>query len=157
MAVKKVVKADEAKKIETPVTPEVEVTTPVEVTEQQKEGETAVNTNEEEKAVETPDLSVETSSVDGEPEVNVETAGETPTDIPEVEVTALVTPEVEVDTENVKVDTTNKPDGKVKVRMREDHRCYIGQELYDLKEGQCYVIPESVKKRLNKAGLLSPL
>lgn len=160
MAVKKVVKADEVKKNEEVVaTPEVQVETPVDVTETEKGVETEVDTHEQENAVETPQQSPETPSEVDEPEASAQTEVETPVvEVPEVEVeTPVATPEVQVETENVKVDSSNKPDGKVKVRMREDHRCYVGQELYDLKGGQCYVIPESVKKRLNKAGLLSPL
>ena len=45
----------------------------------------------------------------------------------------------------------------VRVRANRDHRCFIGGELYDLKEGQCYNVPEFVKSVLNKAGILAPL
>lgn len=78
----------------------------------------------------------------------------------EVETVEVEIPEnsgVEIDTENTKVDTAKKPDGFVKIRMRIDHKCYVGDTMYDLKKGQTYTVPHSVKLRLNKAGLLLPL
>ena len=69
----------------------------------------------------------------------------------------IPTPEVEIDTENTKVNVAKKHDGLVKIRMREDHKCYVGDNMYDLKKGQTYTVPHSVKLRLNKAGLLLPL
>ena len=87
-----------------------------------------------------------TSKKEKEVKVEVETV--------EVE---MPTPEVEVDTENTKVNVAKKHDGKVKIRMREDHRCFVGDTMYDLKKGQTYTVPNSVKLRLNKAGLLLPL
>lgn len=136
MAVKKVnAKAEETKNVA------VEVETPVETT---------------------PEVEVEaTATEDGveatvEPEVEVE---ETPeVEVPEVEVeTPVETEDIDVDTENAKVDTSNKPNGKVKIRMRVDHKCCIAMERYDLKAGKTYVVPENVKRILNKAGLLAPL
>ena len=87
-----------------------------------------------------------TSKKEKEVKVEVETV--------EVEVP---TPEVEIDTENTKVNVAKKHDGLVKIRMREDHKCYVGDNMYDLKKGQTYTVPYSVKLRLNKAGLLLPL
>ena len=58
---------------------------------------------------------------------------------------------------DTKVDTSTLPERTVRIRLRVNHRCTIGGEFYDLKEGQCYNVPISVKKRLNKAGILSPL
>lgn len=66
-------------------------------------------------------------------------------------------PEVEVDTEKAEVKVSNKPNGKVRIRMRVDHRCCIAMERYDLKAGETYLVPENVKNILNKAGLLAPL
>lgn len=61
----------------------------------------------------------------------------------------------------ISVDATinedKKPENKVKIRMRTDHKCTIGGELYQLEAGKTYTVPDSVKKILNKAGLLSPL
>lgn len=62
---------------------------------------------------------------------------------------------VDVDTESVNV--SNKPSGKVKIRMRVDHKCCIAMERYDFKAGKTYTVPENVKRILNKAGLLAPL
>lgn len=115
---------------------------------------------EVETSVEAPE--VETASEDGveatvEPEVEV---GETPeVEVPEVEVETPVDTKdsIDVNTENAKVDTSNKPSGKVKIRMRVDHKCCIAMERYDLKAGKTYVVPENVKRILNKAGLLAPL
>ncbi len=77
--------------------------------------------------------------------------------VPEVEVTTEDTaePEVEVDTQAVKDETVTSKN--VRIRAKRDHRCFIGGELYDLKEGMCYNVPEFVKNTLNRAGILSPL
>lgn len=95
------------------------------------------------------------------PEVDVEETVEDTVDVqtPEVEIEEpkKEEPKVEVDTENTKVDTSKKPEGTVKIRMRVDHKCCIAMERYDLKEGKTYIVPENVKRILNKAGLLAPL
>lgn len=46
---------------------------------------------------------------------------------------------------------------KVKVRLRENHRCHIGGETYDFKKGQVALVPEFVKSVLAKADLLQSL
>ena len=78
---------------------------------------------------------------------------------PEVDVDVTVPdveePEVSVDTSSI--DDSKKPENMVKVRMRTDHKCTIGGELYQLESGKVYTVPENVKRILNKAGLLSPL
>ena len=127
MAVKKANKATEVVKVETPV--EVE-TLEVEV-----------------EAVETP----------VEEQVEVEDTVETPeVEIPEVDVEEKKDePKVEVD--QTAPDTANRPNGKVKIRMRVDHKCTIAMERYDLKAGKTYTVPENVKRILNNAGLLAPL
>lgn len=80
-------------------------------------------------------------------------------DVQEVEVETPVetTEEVSVDTTKADVDTSNKPSGNVKIRMRVDHKCCIAMERYDLKAGKTYTVPENVKRILNNAGLLAPL
>ena len=75
----------------------------------------------------------------------------------EVEIPETPVADVVVDTESAKVNTGNKPNGNVKIRMRTDHKCCIAMERYDLKAGKTYVVPENVKRILNKAGLLAPL
>ena len=107
---------------------------------------------EVETSVEAPE--VETASEDG-----VEATVEPEVEVPEVEVETPVDTKdsIDVNTENAKVDTSNKPSGKVKIRMRVDHKCCIAMERYDLKAGKTYVVPENVKRILNKAGLLAPL
>lgn len=62
---------------------------------------------------------------------------------------------VEVDQEAVK-DKTLKPKD-VRVRVKRDHKCFIGGQLYDLKAGVCYNVPEFVKSVLLSADILSPL
>ena len=44
-----------------------------------------------------------------------------------------------------------------KVKLREDHKCWLNEECYEFKKGQTYNVPSSIKFRLNKAGLLLPL
>lgn len=92
---------------------------------------------------------VDTEVEDKTKEVEVETDVEV--SVPEEE----KEPEVEIDSKAVE-DKTVVPKN-VRVRANRDHRCFIGGELYDLKEGQCYNVPEFVKKTLNKAGVLAPL
>lgn len=77
-------------------------------------------------------------------------------EVPEVEVEEPKT-DVEVDTKSAEVNTSNRPNGNVKIRMRVDHKCCIAMERYDLKAGKTYVVPENVKRILNNAGLLAPL
>lgn len=66
-------------------------------------------------------------------------------------------PKIEVEEEAKVVDTTKKPKTDVKIKMREDHRCTVAMETYDLKKGKTYTVPRNVKNILNKAGLLAPL
>ena len=116
------------------------------------------------------DVKVETPVVDETPEVTVpeNVKVETPEEnekettapeqeTPEVDVTVpdVEEPEVSVDTSSI--DDSKKPENMVKVRMRTDHKCTIGGELYHLESGKVYTVPENVKRILNKAGLLSPL
>ncbi len=139
MAVKKANKAVE-KEVEVQVNPSVEETPEVPVDE-------------------TPETGADETSVDVEAGVektaqnDVEVQQEV--EIPEVPVEDE-TPDVQVDTE-AKVDTSNKPEEKVKIRMRVDHKCCIAMERYDLVAGKTYVVPRNVKNILNKAGLLAPL
>lgn len=65
--------------------------------------------------------------------------------------------DVEVSVEDAVVNTANKPNGNVRIRMRVDHKCCIAMERYDLKADKVYTVPENVKDILNRAGLLSPL
>lgn len=57
------------------------------------------------------------------------------------------------------VDVTNKPvePKKVKIRMKQDHKCFIGGQWYYLQKGCTYNVPEVVKQTLAEAGLLLPL
>lgn len=132
MAVKKANKATEDVKVETPVEVPVE--------------ETAT------------DVEVETPVVETEVEEAVETDVETPVvEVPEVEVEEPKAEESKVEVDQAEVSTGNKPNGNVKIRMRVDHKCCIAMERYDLKAGKTYVVPENVKRILNKASLLAPL
>ena len=99
---------------------------------------------------------VDTKATEVKEEVKVEV------EVPEVE---IETPEVveepkadvEVDAKSAEVNPNSRPNGSVKIRMRVDHKCCIAMERYDLKAGKTYVVPENVKRILNKAGLLAPL
>lgn len=97
----------------------------------------------------TEEVSVDTEVEDKTEEVEVETDVEV--SVPEEE----KEPEVEIDSKAVEDKTVVHKN--VRVRANRDHRCFIGGELYDLKEGQCYNVPEFVKKTLNRAGVLAPL
>lgn len=116
------------------------------------------------------DVKVETPVVDETPEVTVPenvkvetpeeseketTSPEQETQEVDVTVPDVEEPEVSVDTSSI--DDSKKPENMVKVRMRTDHKCTIGGELYQLESGKVYNVPENVKRILNKAGLLSPL
>ena len=111
-----------------------------------------VNKKEEETKVEV------TTAVAEEEEVVEATTEATEEEVPTVEVTEQTEePEVkvEVDTEVAKEEVHVKKD--VRIRVARDHRCFIGGEMYDLKAGSCYNVPEFVKKTLNRAGVLAPL
>lgn len=64
-------------------------------------------------------------------------------------------PVVEIDEDSIEV--VEKPESMVKIRMRENHRCCIALERYDLEKGKVYIVPSNVRDILNGAGLLSPL
>ena len=111
-----------------------------------------VNKKDEETKVEV------TTAVAEEEEVVEATTEATEEEVPTVEVTEQTEePEVkvEVDTEVAKEEVHIKKD--VRIRVARDHRCFIGGEMYDLKAGSCYNVPEFVKKTLNRAGILAPL
>lgn len=111
-----------------------------------------VNKKDEETKVEV------TTAVAEEEEVVEATTEVTEEEVPTVEVTEQTEePEVkvEVDTEVAKEEVHVKKD--VRIRVARDHRCFIGGEMYDLKAGSCYNVPEFVKKTLNRAGVLAPL
>ena len=104
----------------------------------------------------TPEVEVQESPVVETEEVSVDTEVEDKTKEVEVSVPEEEKePEVEIDSKAVEDKTVVHKN--VRVRANRDHRCFIGGELYDLKEGQCYNVPEFVKKTLNKAGVLAPL
>ena len=67
------------------------------------------------------------------------------------------TPETEVKVDMNAMKKSPRKEGNVRIRMRVDHRCCIAMVRYDLKKGQCYNVPENVKRILGKAGLLDPL
>lgn len=131
MAVKKATKKDEVVVEETIVE--------VEETATETEIDTEIDEVEEvtETEVETPEVEVETQT--------------------EVEIEEPTEKDVEVTVKDTVVDNTKKPLGKVKIRMRVDHKCCIAMERYDLKAGKVYTVPVNVKYILNKAGLLSPI
>lgn len=111
-----------------------------------------VNKKDEETKVEV------TTAVAEEEEVVEAITEATEEEVPTVEVTEQTEePEVkvEVDTEVAKEEVHVKKD--VRIRVARDHRCFIGGEMYDLKAGSCYNVPEFVKKTLNRAGILAPL
>lgn len=136
----------------------------VEVTVQ--EGTVAVATDNvpEEESMENEDGSVTAYDENGEAVGTVSTE-----DVEKIEqsVTEVV---VESPVESVVVEKTSpsvvvqgRPDEKarpkenVKIRLRKDHSCSIGGEMYDFKAGKVYTVPKNVKKILNRAGFLSPL
>lgn len=108
-----------------------------------------VKTVEKEEVKTTVDgVVVDNKEVVEEPVVDVQ-------DTPVVEIEDKE-PEVEIEEEATKVDNSKKPKD-VKIKMREDHRCTVAMETYDLKKGKTYTVPRNVKNILNKAGLLAPL
>lgn len=86
-------------------------------------------------------------------EVKVEVMEDTKT----VEIEVENEPKVEVDKTPVKPKEVKDDEKTVRIKLREDHKCWVNNECYEFFKGKCYNVPESVKKRLNKAGVLSPL
>ena len=77
-------------------------------------------------------------------------------EIEEIEETSSLADKVTVD--ETPIDTREQVETKpCKIKLREDHKCWINDECYELKKGQTYNVPKTVKFRLNKAGLLLPL
>lgn len=64
-------------------------------------------------------------------------------------------PVVEIDEDSI--ETVEKPETMVKIRMRESHKCCIALERYDFEKDKVYIVPSNVRDILNGAGLLSPL
>lgn len=130
----------EATEVKVDVTPAVEPQADVEVTPAvapNAEENTTVNAEENENQTPTEDIV---------PTVDVEV-----TPAP-----ADVAPVVDVDT--TPVDNSTQATAKtVRIRMRDDHSFWVNNEHFNFKKGQCYNVSPSVKKRLNKAGVLSPL
>ena len=128
-------------------------TTKAEVkTEETKVDETPVVVEEPQVTIDTEETVSENSLEEEEetPEVTVETE-------PEVTVEPEEQPKVNVDVEGSIVKKEEQPEKNVRIKMGADHKCCIGGEWYNLKKGQCYNVPLSVKKRLNKADVLLPL
>jgi len=120
-----------------------------------KEAEVQVTPEVEVAEAKTEEVVTENTEEVTETEAGVENAETVQT--PEVEV-ADEEPEVKEDDVVVEAKTeAKKPNGKVKIRMRVDHKCCIAMERYDLKAGKTYEVPRNVKNILNKAGLLAPL
>lgn len=100
------------------------------------------------------------------PEIEVETSEEVKVN-EEVVTDEVVTDTVETsDVKNPTEDevtinedeTVDVPaDKMVKIRPRENHRCHIGGNTYDLKKGVVTTVPEFVKSVLAKADLLQSL
>lgn len=80
-----------------------------------------------------------------------------------VEVVVETTPEKEEEKPKVTVsvqpqpESTPIPEKRVRVLMRENHKCCIGGEWYYLLKGKYYNVPENVKNILMNADKLSPL
>lgn len=53
--------------------------------------------------------------------------------------------------------TEVKVEPKVRINPRQDVRTFIGDQWYNLKAGKQVSVPRTVKEKLQKAGLLSPL
>lgn len=129
-------------------------TTKAEVkTEETKVDETPVVVEEPQVTIDTEETVSENSLEEEEetPEVTVETE-------PEVTVEPEEQPKVNVDVEGSIVKKEEQPEKNVRIKMGADHKCCIGGEWYNLKKGQCYNVPVSVKNILMQVeGLLLPL
>lgn len=112
-----------------------------------KEEEVKVEDVKVEETVDTTEEVTEVSETNEEkPEEEFEVVEEAKTDEPEVDVDTTV------------ADVSNAPKEKnVRVKVKKDISFNFGNEKYDLKQGQCYNVPVSVKLHLNKFDVLSPL
>jgi hypothetical protein len=82
----------------------------------------------------------------------------------EDETPIVITDTIEEDTESKEdeitiVDVVNKPvePKKVKVKLKINHKCFIGGEWYYFTKGEVCNVPENVKNILVEADLLLPL
>lgn len=127
---------------------EVKVDVTPAVQTQDEEGVTPAVAPEENKDAET---GAEKSETQNEAEKDIVPAVDV-----EVTPAPAVAPQVDVDT--TPVDNSTQATAKtVRIRMRADHSFWVNNEHFNYKKGQCYNVAPSVKKRLNKAGVLSPL
>lgn len=65
--------------------------------------------------------------------------------------------DVIVDADSVEKFTSTEEVKQVKIKMKEDHNCFIGGQWYNLKKNTTCNVPQNVKSILSKAGLLLPL
>lgn len=108
------------------------------------------------EVTETVETVEEPEIVEDKVEEVVETVEEPKAEVEEsVEVEKAEENTVEIKEDAVQDNRPVKKD--VKIKMARNHKCHIGGEFYDLKEGQVYVVPEFVKYTLAKAGVLAPL
>lgn len=114
------------------------------------------------KAVQKVEVAVNTE--DTKEVVNeVEVTTETPVEVEEQEDSTTDSLEVQEEKTSLEVDeavmetATEAVQKMARIRMREDHRVWIGEDCYEFKAGQFYTVPTSLKMKLNKAGLLLPL
>ena len=94
--------------------------------------------------------------------IDADVVTEVDTEVTEESVVEEVTEEPslvdKVTVDETPIDTREQAETKpCKVKLREDHKCWLNDECYDLKKGQTYNVPKTLKFRLNKAGLLLPL
>jgi len=53
--------------------------------------------------------------------------------------------------------SSKKPQDNTRIRIKENHKCNIGGVWYNFLRGQCYYVPDNVRRILTEADLLLPL
>lgn len=100
-----------------------------------------------EEAVETNNIEINDAV-----ETSQESAEETP-----IEENAVAEPTVEVNLSAPKDEKTEVKEKTTRIKMKVDHKCYIGGQWYYLDKGEIYNVPFNVKTILCRAGVLDPL
>lgn len=109
-----------------------------------------------EEAVETNNIEIN-DAVENAEETPQENAEESAEETPIVE-NAVAEPVVEVNLSAPKDDKkTEVKEKTTRIKMKVDHKCYIGGQWYYLDKGEIYNVPFNVKTILCRAGVLDPL
>ncbi len=105
-----------------------------------------------EEAVETNNIEIN-DAVENAEETPQESAEETP-NVENVDAKPVVEVNLSAPKEDERTEVKEKT---TRIKMKVDHKCFIGGQWYYLDKGEIYNVPFNVKAILCRAGVLDPL